>query len=264
MQINWTLITCVVIVFFAWSGYARGWWKEAITTAFLAVLVLLLQQPDWANSLIDGFNNLVSTLWGFIPNSIQTLINDVLATFLDVSAGGTAAPQANASDPGTWIIILLLLVAVSTLISRAAFINRPTTLGAILGAAIGGLNGFLALNLVREYLDGRALPGQATFPTEITMAGASAFGPASPTISIQATNLPSFAILDNAVPYIVIGMGILLAVAVISTGYPIRTKEGGFKLDTKALPPFYKGVPPPKPTELKSLVKDIKKMFQEG
>ncbi|MBE7550650.1 MAG: hypothetical protein HS126_06195 [Anaerolineales bacterium] len=264
MQINWTLITCVVIVFFAWSGYARGWWKEAITTAFLAVLILLLQQPAWAKSLIDGFNSLVSTIWGFIPSSIQTLINDILETFLGVSTGGGAI-QANASDPGTWIIILILAVAVSTLLGRAAFANKPTPLGAIFGVLIGSTNGFLVLNLVREYLDGRALPGRAVASAEITQAGTSAFGPASPTISIQATNLPSFTILDSAVPYIFIGAGLVLAIAVINTRIALKTnKEGGRKIDTKVVPPFYKSGPPPKPTELNTLVKDIKKMFNES
>lgn len=264
MQINWTLITCVVIVFFAWSGYARGWWKEAVTTAFLAVLVLLLQQPDWAKSLIDGFNNLVSTIWGYLPSALQTLINDILGTFLGFSTSGGAI-QANPGDPGTWIIILALAVAVSTLMGRAAFTNKPTPLGAFFGVVIGGLNGFLVLNLVREYLDGRALPGQATYPTEITQAGVSAFGPASPTISIQATNLPSVTILDSAIPYMVMIGGVLLAFAVLNTRVALKTnKEGGRKIDYKVLPPFYKSAPPPKPTELNGLVKDIKKMFNES
>lgn len=266
MQINWTLITCVVIVFFAWSGYARGWWKEAITTAFLSLLVLLLQQPDWANRLIEGFNFLVTTIWGFIPNSIQTLINDILATFLGVNLADSGTPQANPNDPGTWLIVLALVVAAATLIGRVAFANKPTPMGTFLGVVIGGLNGFLVLNLVREYLDGRALPGQtATSPSEISIVGASAFGSASSTVSIQATNLPSFTILDSAVPYILIGAGVLLAFAVINTRIALKTnKEGGRKFDTKVLPPFYKSAPPPKPTELKSLVKDIKKMFNEG
>jgi hypothetical protein len=264
MQINWTLITCVVVVFFAWSGYARGWWKEAITTAFLTILVLLLQHPDWAQSLINGINRMINTVWGFIPSSIQTLINDVLETFLGVSTGGGPI-QASASDPGTWIIILILFMMVSTLLGRVAFSNRPTPLGGFFGALIGGVNGFLVLNLVREYLDGRALPGQTVPPSEIIQAGTSAFGPSDPTISIQATNLPDLTILDSVIPYIIVGAGLFLAIAVIKTRVALKTnKEGGRKIDTKVLPPFYRATPPPKPTELNSLVKDIKKMFNES
>lgn len=265
MQINWALITCLVIGFLAWSGFARGWWKEAITTVFLAVLVLLLQQPDLSQSLIAGLNSLISTIWGFIPTSLQTFVNDTLETFLGISTGG-AAPQTNTGDPGTWIIILIVMVGIATLIGHYSFKNKPTPLGRFLGVLLGGVNGFLILNLIREYLDGRALPGRANYPTEIIIAGgASAFGPANPTVSIQAVNLPSVTILDSGIPYFLIGAGILLAVAVVTTRIVLKTnKEGGRKLDIAVLPPLYKSFPPPKPTELKGLVKDIKNIFNES
>ncbi len=255
MQINWALVTFLVIGFFAWSGLARGWWKEAITTAFLAVLVFLLQQPDYAQTLITQLNNLISTIWGLMPTSIQTFISDILETFLGISTS-SSTPQLSAGDSGTWIIILIVMATISTLIGRYSFNHKPTALGAFFGLLIGGLNGFLVLNLVREYLDGRALPGQATYPTEITMAGASSFGPASPTIAIQATNLPSLTILDSAIPWMVIGGGMLLAIMALNTRIALeKNKEGGTRINTKRIPPFYSPPPPAKkPTNVEEVL----------
>ena len=57
-----------------------------------------------------------------------------------------------------------------------AYTVRPT--GSILGGLLGGLNGFLIINLIREYLDGRNLPGGG-LPTEIASAGGGTVGTAS-------------------------------------------------------------------------------------
>ena len=43
VEVNWTLLTYLFIALFALGGYFKGWWKEAIVTVFLTVLVLLLQ-----------------------------------------------------------------------------------------------------------------------------------------------------------------------------------------------------------------------------
>lgn len=260
MVINWALVTCLVIGFFAWSGLARGWWKEAITTVFLAILVFLLQQPDLALGLIDGLNSLISTIWDIIPASLQTLISDTLETFLGISAA-SSTPQISATDPGVWVIILLVVVAASTLIGRYSFNNKPTALGAFFGALMGGLNGFLVLNLVREYLDGRALPGQTPQTDEITMVGASAFGSASSTITLQATNLPSVTLLDSAIPWLVIGGGVLLAIMAFTTRVVIeKNKEGGARINSKKLPPFYSAPPPAK--KPKNVEEVIDKLFK--
>lgn len=245
MQINWTVITCFVVAFFAWSGYARGWWKEGITTAFLAGLILLLQQPNWAQTLINWLNGLLATIWDIIPDSITALISDALETFFGISTAGGPI-QTTASDSSTWIIILISVVAISTLIGRFAFKNPPTLLGGLIGTVIGGLNGFLVLSLVREYLDGRALPGRTAPPSEITLAGASAFGPASPTVSIQLANLPSTTILDSAIPWILIVFGVLLTISVLRTRVALETKNGAYRINFNRVPPLYSATLKPK------------------
>ena len=41
MQINWMVLTYFVIGLFILNGFFRGWWKEAITLSFLAILGIL-------------------------------------------------------------------------------------------------------------------------------------------------------------------------------------------------------------------------------
>jgi hypothetical protein len=225
--------------FFVWSGYARGWWKEALTTAVLAVLIFLLQQPDYAQSLIDTINNLLATVWNALPASVTSLISDGLNYFLGLDTGGSAV-QLSANSPGAWVTILILIVGLTTMLGRTSFRNTPTLLGSLLGAGIGGVNGFLVLNLIREYLDGRALPGNTSTGSELALAGSSAFGAAAPTVTIQATNLPNFTILDSVFPWILIGSGLFFLISVLHTRVKFETnKEGGRRINFKKLPPFY-------------------------
>ena len=75
--------------------------------------------------------------------------------------------QFDAGSTTTWIIVLILAITLAILISRlmppggvrssgVAYTVRP--LGSILGGVLGAVNGFLIINLIREYVDGRNLP----------------------------------------------------------------------------------------------------------
>jgi len=247
MEINWVLLTYIIIGYFAISGFSRGWWKEAITTVVLAILIFLLQNPTWAQTVVNMFNSLIAAVWDMIPGNVLPAVNDgVEAAFAVNTGGGTI--QADASDPGTWLVILALLVGGAILFSRTTLGHEPTLLGKVTGALVGGLNGFLLLSLVREYLDGRALPGRSAPATEIAVTGSSSFGPPASGVSIQATNLPGYTILDSVIPWVAVGVGLLFLIAVFKTRVGIATSpDGGKKIEAK-YPPFYKKPkPPPKP-----------------
>ena len=95
MEINWMFLTYLTIGFFAFNGFFRGWWKEAITIIILAFLILLLQQPEWAQAIIDGINQVILVGWQFISGVTGlTLIGEVF--------------QIDASEGGTWLMILIL------------------------------------------------------------------------------------------------------------------------------------------------------------
>ena len=240
MQIDWTILSYIVIGFFAVLGFFRGWWKEAITAFFLALLVLLLQNPDWAQTVIDWLNRLIVAA----------------ATFLNTLVGFPADPQTffqlDASSPGTWLSILVFMWGLAALIGWLFLPGTTnkipskyyavTFIGRILGVLLGGINGFLIISLVREYLDGRSLPGNTTLPTEITAQGGSSYGPTLPTLTIQAVNLPSTTILDSYIPWLIIAGGfILIVIALWSRIRVVRKAGAGSKIEYT--PPYgYKPV----------------------
>lgn len=229
MQIDWMTISYIVIGFFAVIGFFRGWWKEAITTFLLALLVLLLQQPQWAQMLIDWLNQGIAA------------ILSVLADILGFTVSSDTVFQLDAGRPNTWLIILVLTLGLSSLIARfflPGTTNRipslyytVTPIGRLLGLLVGGVNGFLFINLIREYLDGRNLPGNTSVGASIAQSGGSST-PALSTLSIQAVNLPSATILDSYIPWLIIGGGLLIIFAVFWSRIKVRTKPGaGSKIE---------------------------------
>jgi len=243
MEINWTVLTYFVIGLFALSGFFKGWWKEAMTTVFLAILVFLLQNPDLAQRVIDTINGILAAIWSFIPNSL-------------LPAVGGAAVQAEAGDANTWLLILILVIAMAIIVGGIMLpsgIRQPgmryatTPTGSILGGLIGGLNGFLIINLIREYLDGRNLPGIPL--TEIApTGGGGTVGVASSGVAMRAVDVPNFTILDSFLPWIIIGGGLLILFAVLRNRVGLHSNKGFRRIDYK-VPYGYKlmAVSPPPP-----------------
>ena len=206
MEINWTVLAYILVGLFVMSGFFKGWWKEAITTFFLGVLIFLLNVPVAAQGFIDLINLILETIWEFLPDF--------------VNAGPLI--QLDATSGGTWLTILLLFIGLAIFISRASLSSRMyfpftlpypvygvTPLGSLLGGLLGGLNGFLIINLIREYLDGRKLPD--TRPaTEIAMAAGDSLGIASSGVAIQFADLPRFTIFNAFLPWLIIAFGILI------------------------------------------------------
>jgi hypothetical protein len=240
MEINWTVLTYIAVIYFAFSGFSRGWWKEAVITVVLAFFLFLLQNPSLAQTLIDGLNNIIATIWSFIPTEITPVVSDGLATVFAVQTGGSDPWQADPSDPGTWLTLLAVTVGAAILFTRFSFNYPPTGFGSLLGGLMGAVNGFLIISLVREYLDGRALPGQEVASTsQLTLVGGSEFGPASQNLTIQVSDLPYFTVMDSILPWLVIGAGILFLIAVLRSRVGIARSADGRKVETR-VPPFYR------------------------
>jgi hypothetical protein len=206
VQINWTVVTYIIVGLFALSGFFKGWWKEAITTFFIAILLLFLAVPTLAGWFIDTVNYLITFTWGILAD-----------------AGIVAGPpiQLDAGDGNTWLVILLLFIGLAIFISRAGLPNIitgggvykayvVTPLGSVLGSLLGGLNGFLILNLARHYLEGTNLPGGDPPATEIAMTSTGTVAIASPGVNIQFANLPNFTVFNVFLPWIIVALILLV------------------------------------------------------
>ncbi|MDX1521004.1 MAG: hypothetical protein R3264_05220 [Anaerolineae bacterium] len=224
-EINWTVVTYLIVGVFALNGFFRGWWKEAITTIFLAFLVFLLRQPGVAEAVVNTFNSIFETIWALIPNSLAPYVDTIFEDILAVSSNGEPL-QIDAGDGGTWLVILIIFLGVATLLSRSTLYgSRITPLGGVLGGLVGGLNGFIVINLVREYLRESNLP--STPASEI--AGSQAGGIASSGVGFRAVNVPNISLLDSALPWIIIGAGVLFFFIVLNNRVSLRSDNKGFR-----------------------------------
>lgn len=232
VEINWTTVSYCVIGLFALAGFFRGWWKEAITTFLLGGLVLLLQMPEVAYSIIDFINQILAKIWSWLPASVIDFLTN---TF------GITSLQIDAGSGQTWLVILIGALAFSIILSHFLLPNQNkksggyyaytvTPLGAFLGGLLGGLNGFLIINLVREYLTGSNLPTPGTEEpaTEVAVAGSRIAGTASTGVDLAVTNMPAFTQISEVAGWVVIGLGILLLLFVLRSRFFKERQPPGY------------------------------------
>ena len=244
MVIDWTILSIFVIGFFVLGGFTRGWWREAVTTVILAFLIFLLANPDIASTFIEYINKFTNTIWGFIPNGLQTTINQIIVPIF-----GVALPiQLDAASSRTWILILMGTLVIAVIISRLAINREPTLTGKLLGTGLGAINGFLVLSLMREYIDGRALPGGREVAQAAGFENTSSLAPPLQNMSLEIARLPSNTVLDSVIPWLIIGTGILFLFALLKSRVMVASNKDGGKKVTTRIPPFYKSPKPaPKP-----------------
>ena len=256
MVIDWTVLSIFVIGFFILGGFTRGWWREAVTTAVLSLLVFLLANPDLASTFIGYVNKIFNTIWNLIPGGLQTKINEIIAPVFYT----TLPIQLDPSSAKTWLFILMGALIIAVIISRLAINREPTLTGKLLGSGLGAINGFLVLSLIREYVDGRALPEgrEVAQAAGIEVVGKSSFAQPLQTMSLDIVGLPTNTVLDNVLPWLIAGMGLLFLFALFKTRVGVASnKEGGKKITTR-VPPFYKAPkPPPKPATADDVIKKL-------
>ncbi len=233
VEINWTVIVVLLILLFALMGYFKGWWKEAITTAFLTCLVLLSQTPMLAQFFIDAINFVIALLWRLLSSSSLINFRDSLALSLGLETGVT--PQLDAGDGYTWIVILILFLALAILIGRYSlpgwsrsempyhgYIVTPR--GAAWGGLLGALNGWLIISLIRVYLDGSKLPGGGTSAAALTPGG----------VAVRATDVPLSGIEDSFLPWFFGGLAIFILITAFNTRVAfLKDKDGFRKVEVK-------------------------------
>jgi hypothetical protein len=185
-------------------------------------------------------------VWDRLPGALILLLNDLIEPVFEFTISSNTF-QFDANAPGSWLTLLIIVVGAAILLSRVTLGFQPTMLGKFTGAFLGGANGFLILNLVREYLDGRALPGQqqTASTAAVTVAGSNTYAPASQSLAIQFNSLPNYTILDSVIPWVLIGVGVFLLVVVLKTRLTIASNQDGKKIQPVA-PPFYKAPPQPR------------------
>ena len=243
MAVNWTTLVVLLMGLFALSGYFKGWWKEAITTLFLAILVLLLQLPDVARFIIDSINWVIAAIWSLLPVAATNFLETTLGL-----GSGSLPPEIDPGSSQTWIVILLIFIGLSILVGRfsmpgsARSANKFTGYmvtwgGRLFGALLGAVNAWLMVSLIRAYLDGSSLPSNQS----LMSMDATAASPPATDVLVQAMDVPTASILDSFLPWLFVGLGLAVLIAALNSRYGIKDTKGYKKIDGKAPPGYKKG-----------------------
>lgn len=203
IDIDYNTLMIIVIALFALSGFFRGWWREGVSSIFLILLVVFLTQPELAQRIIDAINTLLKTI-GIILEAGGSFDAQVLGT-----AAATAIPPIilDPTDRSIYIIALVIFALLSYFTGKYGLSDRLISPGArIIGGVLGAFNGFIAINLVKEYIVGRFFP-----ETGISIQSA-----APSTLSIAISDVPAGNIFADAPMFLVIGIGIVVVILVLT------------------------------------------------
>lgn len=146
LPIDYSDLVTLFLFIFAVVGILRGWYKEAITSIFAALLAVLVWQPAIAREIVNTINDFIKLLVMFFRSGFsldpgrlvsQTVPPDVLL------------------DPDSYrlyIVVTVVLLTVSYVVGETTFHDRHTPLGRLLGGLLGAFNGWVILSLIKQYL----------------------------------------------------------------------------------------------------------------
>jgi hypothetical protein len=191
ITLDWSTLAIIVVVLFAISGYLRGWWREAITTIFVVALAIFLTQPDLARSIIDAINNIITVVW----NAISGLLSGA-----GVAAAAAEPPVVlNPENQSLYVIILIVIVLLSYFTSRITLGGRTISFGGrIFGGILGAVNGYIIVNLFKEFVVGGLVPGT----------GVSVQSAAPSTLSVSVADVPPQSVFTGIPLLLVILLGL--------------------------------------------------------
>jgi hypothetical protein len=135
------------LAIFAFVGIMRGWYKEGITSIFVAALAVLVWRPELADRVIGVINKLIKLVLTFFNASFSLEPSDLSA------AAKTVEPDflLNPDSYRLYVIVTVALLIVSYFIGEANFKGKVTPLGRVLGGLLGLFNGFVIATLLKQY-----------------------------------------------------------------------------------------------------------------
>lgn len=202
LTIDFNLLVTIVIGLFALSGFLRGWWREGITTVLLLTLVVFLTRPEVFEGVIKFINDLFA-IFGVVAETGGDLSVASLQTAVETAESPITLDPTNRN---LYLALLLGIILLSYFTSRVALGGTVvSTGGRIAGGALGAFNGFVVVNLVKEYLIGRLLPGTGVAATA-----------APDTLSVAVADVPPDTVFTGAPLGLIIGLGVVVLILVLS------------------------------------------------
>jgi hypothetical protein len=146
LPIEYSDLVTLFLFIFAIVGLMRGWYKEGVTAFFVAALAILVWQPEMASGVIDTINDLIKLVVMFIKSGFSLQPSALVAQKVD------PAVLLDAESYRLYIVVTIVLIAVSYVVGEATFKYKMTPLGRLLGGLLGGFNGYIILMLLKQYM----------------------------------------------------------------------------------------------------------------
>jgi hypothetical protein len=203
LTLDWETLVIIVAALFALSGFLRGWWREGVTTIFLILLTIFLTSPELAGGIIEFINGVIEAAWSILVNLLEAL------GIVEPTVAATSTPPIviDPSDRTVFVIILIIMVLLSYFTSKITLGGRTVTVGGrIFGGILGAINGFLVINLVKEYIVGRFFPET----------GLTAQTAAPDQLSIAVTGVPPESVFTDTSQLLVIGIGVVILMLLLA------------------------------------------------
>jgi ABC-type multidrug transport system fused ATPase/permease subunit len=146
LQIDFAELVSLFMFIFAIVGLMRGWYREGITSLFVAALAVLVWQPGIAREIIDKANALIKLILMFVNSGFSLQPQTLMTQSVD---------EGLLLDPDSYrmyIVITVVMIAVSYIIGETTFKDKMTPLGRLLGGVLGAFNGYVLISLIRQYL----------------------------------------------------------------------------------------------------------------
>jgi hypothetical protein len=172
LPIEYNEVLTLVLIIFGIVGMMRGWYREGVTALFVALLAILVWQPEIAEGIITWINNFLRFFLAFFKAGLT-----FNATKLTTAVANTS-PLLDPDSYRLWIVITVIMIGVSYAVGEATFNGKMPALGRLLGGLIGAANGFVLISLTKQYLS-NYWASQGRMMT------------ASGQMSIQMTNVPA-------------------------------------------------------------------------
>lgn len=146
LPIDFRELQLLILFIFAMVGIMRGWYREGITSLFVAFLGILVWRPEIGEGIINWINNFIRFILMFVRSGFS---------FDPARLSAQVVSPRSLLDPDSyrfWMTVTVIMVVISYVIGETSFHGNLTGLGRLLGGVLGVANGFVLLSLARQYL----------------------------------------------------------------------------------------------------------------
>lgn len=145
--IDYDMLILVMVFAFAAVGLFRGAIMEVITTVLLALLSILLLEPELLTPILEKLNDLLKLIMALINSGFSFKPEPLLAAYKEVK------DIIDVENPYSFLMLLTVVLLVTQYAATPAKLtSKLSPINRILGAILGAVNANIVLSLGKELI----------------------------------------------------------------------------------------------------------------